>query len=147
MPLPSSGAISLLEIRDYYNKTGKVSLKELYRGGGVIPDIPENNNIPTSGPIKLSDFYNAYKLVPQTNAFVTIETLYTTVRKYTHWSTTITQWSTTKRTYTFISHTVVWFDKPGITRVSTVTQSSIGWKTIVAGYHTTNTYTVIYQKV
>lgn len=62
MPLPNSGEIGLLMIRDFFQKEGEISLSDLYRGGGLVPDIPENSKIPTSGAIGLKDFYGAYRL-------------------------------------------------------------------------------------
>lgn len=34
-------------------------LSNYYRGGGLVPNTAANVNVPTSGPIKLSDFYGA----------------------------------------------------------------------------------------
>lgn len=40
-----------------------VSLSNYYRGGGLVPNTPANQNIPTSGPIALSHFYGAAAIV------------------------------------------------------------------------------------
>jgi len=37
-----------------------VSLSEYYRGGANVPDISQNNAIPTSGAIRVNNFYNTY---------------------------------------------------------------------------------------
>lgn len=43
--------------------TSTLSLSQLYRGGGIVPNTTANNNIPTSGAISLSNFYNAVNRV------------------------------------------------------------------------------------
>jgi hypothetical protein len=68
----SSGAISLDNIRRLYGPAsasgsgvvyGTAALNNYYRGGTYVPNItsgtPNNSNIPTSGQISLSNFYNA----------------------------------------------------------------------------------------
>lgn len=59
MPLQGSGAISLLDIATEFGGTSPHALTEYYRGGGLVPNIPVNNNVPTSGTISLTNFYNA----------------------------------------------------------------------------------------
>lgn len=59
MTLQASGAISLSQIRTEFGGSAPDSLSEYYRGAGLVPDISANSAIPTTGPIKLSDFYNA----------------------------------------------------------------------------------------
>lgn len=59
MPLPASGAISMSQLRTEFGGTAPDSLSEYYRGGGLVPDVPDNAAVPTSGTIKLTDFYNA----------------------------------------------------------------------------------------
>ena len=67
MPLPSSGQLSLLQIRNYYKKTGAISLSQLYRGGGIVPDIPEYEKlfmsafkeIKSSSDIEINHIVNA----------------------------------------------------------------------------------------
>lgn len=76
MPLPSSGSISLSQIAAEFGGTAPHSLSEYYRGGGLVPDTPANALIPTSGAIKLSDFYGA-SAVSET---VTLAASYTAVR-------------------------------------------------------------------
>ena len=39
-----------------------ISLKSFYRGGSRVPNITENNSVPTTGEISLKDFYNAADL-------------------------------------------------------------------------------------
>lgn len=59
MTLPSSGAISLLDIQNEYGGTNPIGLNEYYRGGGLVPNTSENTGVPTSGTIQLDDFYGA----------------------------------------------------------------------------------------
>lgn len=62
MALPTSGQISLSMIRTEFGITGEVKLSQLYRGGLYVPNIPANAAVPTSGAIKLSNFYGATKM-------------------------------------------------------------------------------------
>lgn len=59
MTLPSSGTLTFSMIRDEFGGSNPVVFSDYYRGGGLVPDISPNINIPTSGTIKLSDFYGA----------------------------------------------------------------------------------------
>ena len=58
MTLPSSGAISLGDIRTAAGFSGAVSMADLYRHGAKIPQCPGTTNIPTSGAIDMADFYS-----------------------------------------------------------------------------------------
>lgn len=58
MVLPTSGQLSLGDIRTEFDSTGsEVSLSNFYRGGSFVPDTPANAGIPTSGQISLTNFY------------------------------------------------------------------------------------------
>lgn len=59
MALPTSGPISASMIRAEFEQTGAMSLSSYYRGGGIVPDIPQNLNVPTFGTISYSNFYGA----------------------------------------------------------------------------------------
>ena len=60
MPLPASGAISLNDLQTEFGGSNPIAITEYYRGGsGLVPDIPANSSVPTSGQISLSNFYNA----------------------------------------------------------------------------------------
>lgn len=59
MALQNSGPISILDLVTEFGGSAPHSLNEYYRGGGLVPDIPANNNVPTSGTIGLSNFYGA----------------------------------------------------------------------------------------
>lgn len=62
--LPSSGPLSLVQIGTFFNGPTPYSLRDYYRGGAYVPDIPANANIPTSGPISILDFYGASTFDP-----------------------------------------------------------------------------------
>lgn len=57
MVLQASGPISLADIAAEFGGAAPHSLSEYYRGGANVPDTAANAGIPTSGAIKLSDFY------------------------------------------------------------------------------------------
>lgn len=59
MTLPASGSISLSQIATEFGGAAPHSLSEYYRGGANVPNAPPNLAIPTSGTIKLTDFYGA----------------------------------------------------------------------------------------
>lgn len=58
-PLQTSGAISLENIRAEFGGGYPIQLSQYYRGGGLVPNIGANSNVPTSGAISLSNFYGA----------------------------------------------------------------------------------------
>ena len=62
MALPTSGPISLSMIRTEFGVSGTVSMSQLYRGGGIVPNTPANAAVPTSGTIKFSNLYGATKV-------------------------------------------------------------------------------------
>ena len=55
MPLQLSGQITIQNLITECGGTGKLS--EYYRGGALVPDRAENSSVPTSGVIRLSNFY------------------------------------------------------------------------------------------
>ena len=57
----SSGEISLGGVQTFFADSGSLALSDLYRGGGIVPDITENSSVPASGEITLSDMYGVYK--------------------------------------------------------------------------------------
>jgi hypothetical protein len=59
MALPSSGTISLGDIQTEFGGTNPISMSEYYRGGSFVTD--NNTNVPTSGTIDFSDFYDGVK--------------------------------------------------------------------------------------
>ena len=66
MALPSSGTITIDMIRAEFGGSTPVSISQYYRGGGLVPNVSQNNAIPTSGAISFSNFYGAtnQNLVP-----------------------------------------------------------------------------------
>lgn len=60
MAIKTSGSLSFVDIRNEFGGPVPASLGSYYRGGSLVPNGPaENNNIPTSGAISLSQFYGA----------------------------------------------------------------------------------------
>jgi len=59
MTLQASGLIKLSDIRAEFGGSAPDSLSEYYRGGSYVATTAANSDVPTSGIIKLSDFYGA----------------------------------------------------------------------------------------
>ena len=59
MALPGSGTLTINDIVGEFGGSAPHSLSEYYRGGSLVPNSSLNSNIPTSGQIKISDFYGA----------------------------------------------------------------------------------------
>lgn len=62
MTLQTSGQITLLDLQGEFGGTLPVKLTDYYAGGGLVPAGTTNasgNTIPSSGTIKLTDFYGA----------------------------------------------------------------------------------------
>lgn len=59
MALPLSGPLSLAQIQTEFGGTNPISLNEYYRGGAFVTS--NNTNVPTSGVIRISNFYGATK--------------------------------------------------------------------------------------
>jgi hypothetical protein len=58
MPIPGPGtAISMTTIATEFGGTVPHSLDEYYRGGPLVPNVPANSTIPTSGTIAMNNFY------------------------------------------------------------------------------------------
>lgn len=57
----TSGTISLGDLRTFFGDSGSIALGDLYRGGSLVPNISQNNSVPTSGTIDLADLYGVYK--------------------------------------------------------------------------------------
>ena len=69
MTLPSSGTITLSQIVAEFGGTAPHSLTEYYRGGAYVANTPGNSGIPTSGTIKLTDFYGASAFSPVSRTY------------------------------------------------------------------------------
>ncbi len=59
MALQTSGPISLLDIQNEFGGPTPIVITNYYRGGSYVQNISTNNNVPTSGPIALTNFYGA----------------------------------------------------------------------------------------
>lgn len=66
MALPSSGVIRLTDIQTEFGGSNPIGLDEYYRNGSYVSS--NNTNVPTSGAISLSNFYNSYFLVTIPNS-------------------------------------------------------------------------------
>ncbi|WP_295842523.1 hypothetical protein [uncultured Xanthomonas sp.] len=64
MALPGSGPISWEMIRAEFGGGYPIYAHQYYRGAGLVPDVPANANVPTSGAISAWHFYNAVKATP-----------------------------------------------------------------------------------
>jgi hypothetical protein len=62
MALPSSGTISLSDIQTEFGGANPIALSEYYKNGPYVTATDYAPNVPTSGPIALSNFYSARKL-------------------------------------------------------------------------------------
>ena len=59
MPLPQSGPLNFILIRDEFTGNDPIIFTQYYRGGPLVPDTPVNAAIPTAGEIGVGDFYGA----------------------------------------------------------------------------------------
>lgn len=59
MALPGSGTITWEMIRAEFGGGYPIYINQYYRGGARVPNTPANANVPTSGTIYASQFYNA----------------------------------------------------------------------------------------
>jgi hypothetical protein len=84
MSLATSGPISIggtdpaRSINAQFGRASnaQTSMSQLYRGGGIVPNASQNNNVPTSGPISLSNFYGAVNRIAQTITIASNQTDY-----------------------------------------------------------------------
>jgi len=58
MALQASGPISINDLKTEFSSSNN-SLRAYLKNAGIVPNIPANSGIPTSGALSLSDFYNA----------------------------------------------------------------------------------------
>jgi hypothetical protein len=59
MTLQSSPPISISDIKAEFGVSGSYSIRDFYRGAGIVPNTPANANVPTSGAISVLDFLGA----------------------------------------------------------------------------------------
>ena len=71
MAIKSSGQLSFTEIVAEFADTAPYSMSEFYRNGGKVPS--NNTNVPTSGAISFSNFYNAVNII-QLNVTYSVNT-------------------------------------------------------------------------
>ena len=64
MACPASGTISIQSLVDEFGGTAPHGMNEYYRDGGEVPG--NNTNVPTSGTISLSNFYDAVNEIQHT---------------------------------------------------------------------------------
>lgn len=81
MALPLSGLITLAMVAAEFGGSPPYSLSQFYRGGGRV--TANNTNVPASGPISLSNFYGAIKVVPGSAAYTSPGTYTFIVPPYT----------------------------------------------------------------
>jgi len=67
MVLQASGQISMGDIVAEFGGVAQHALSEYYKGGAYVQNIAQNAAVPTSGQIKLSDFYGAGNISDHTN--------------------------------------------------------------------------------
>jgi hypothetical protein len=71
MAIPLTGTISLTDIQAEFGGTNPISLSEYYKGGAYVLTTDYAPNVPTSGVIRLSDFYGARKTTVTTVTYTT----------------------------------------------------------------------------
>lgn len=59
MTLQASGQIRFSELASEFGDTAPINFSSFYKGGVLVPNTAANTNVPTSGQIKLSNFYSA----------------------------------------------------------------------------------------
>lgn len=65
MAIKSTGTLSFSsDLAAEFGDSAPYQLSDYYRGSGLVPDAATNINIPTSGSIAFSSFYNAAKVIP-----------------------------------------------------------------------------------
>ena len=69
MALQSSGEISLGDLQGEFGGSNPIAISEYYRGGLLVPDTVANADIPLTGLIAFSDFYEASS-TPALNAHI-----------------------------------------------------------------------------
>ncbi len=65
MALQTSGRINFSDIKGEFGGTDPIRFSRYYKGGSFVPNITNNAKVPTSGQVKLSDYYGAVQFVPK----------------------------------------------------------------------------------
>ena len=76
MAITSSGGIAISELQTEFGGSDPISISEYYRGGAYVDNITPNALVPTSGPIKISDFYGTREIETFTSSLYDIATNY-----------------------------------------------------------------------
>lgn len=63
MAIPGGGPLTLTKIQTEFGGTAPTQLSEYYKGGAYVPSLSPGN-IPTSGAVKFSDYYNGTSILP-----------------------------------------------------------------------------------
>jgi hypothetical protein len=79
MSLPSSGAINLGQVQTEFGGSNPIGMNEYYRGGTYVPPSNANSSIPTSGTIRLNNFYSGTINCTLTGSYVLDEQYYPTI--------------------------------------------------------------------
>lgn len=75
MVIKSSGRLSMeTDIVDEFGGNRPHSLSEYYRGGPRVPNLSNNSRIPTTGPIRYSNFYGATEFILQSFSVPAVDT-------------------------------------------------------------------------
>ena len=77
MAVPSSGVLKISDIALEFQDTVPYRLSKYYRGGALVPNSSQNANVPTSGAIKLGNFYGAVRRIAVTITISSNTTNYT----------------------------------------------------------------------
>lgn len=64
MTLPTTGSISLAQVRAEFGAPAGTPLHAFVRGGSWVPNIAQNNGVPTSTPVSLDDLRGATNQPP-----------------------------------------------------------------------------------
>lgn len=59
MALPSAGQLSIADLAAEFGGAQPNSLSAFYRGGALVPNVAQNNNVPASGQISINNFYDS----------------------------------------------------------------------------------------
>lgn len=57
------------DIAEFFGYDGSPTIRDYYRGGSLVPNVTQNNSIPTSGAITLSDFTSGMRANIRMNSF------------------------------------------------------------------------------
>lgn len=136
MPLPSSGHITLNQIKAEFGGNG--SLRAYFRGGGLVPDIPQNAAVPTSGHISVRHFLGATNIQPLTVGANDVNAQVPEGQEAAGVSTAVASGGTGSYTYSWV-HTGGWPTLQGATNGQSAFFSNQGTGTRDSTYQVTVT--------